>query len=146
MHWDTRPGLYVAEILLVAVFCIIIYILLFGLLGIESFLLWLYWFVVVIAVGLAGWRIIGKWWAGLLVAAGLIVIGSFRYSSIGYWNLAMETLAIIIISVIVALAIGIPTGILMARNDRIESLLKPQLDAMQTMPSFVYLIPVLMFL
>jgi glycine betaine/proline transport system permease protein len=131
-------------ILLTATLVIITYISLFGLLGIESFLLWIAWFVVVILVGFAAWRIIGKWWAGLLVAAGLIIIGSFRFKSVGYWDLAMETMAIIIISVIIALAIGIPTGILMARNDRIESIFKPQLDAMQTMPSFVYLVPVLL--
>lgn len=123
---------------------IILYILLFGLLGIEQFLLWLYWFVVVTLVGYAAWRIMGKWWAGLLVAAGLVIIGSFSYGSIGYWDLAMKTMAIIIISVIIALAIGIPTGILMARNDRIEAIIKPILDAMQTMPSFVYLIPVIL--
>jgi glycine betaine/proline transport system permease protein len=56
----------------------------------------------------------------------------------------MMTLAIVIASVILSLAIGIPTGIFMARSDRFEAIIKPQLDAMQTMPSFVYLIPALM--
>jgi glycine betaine/proline transport system permease protein len=69
----------------------------------------------------------------------LVLIGSF-----GYWDLAMMTLAIIFASVIISLALGIPTGILMARSNILQSILKPLLDAMQTMPSFVYLIPALM--
>ncbi|MBA7477731.1 Glycine betaine/choline transport system permease protein OusW [subsurface metagenome] len=109
------------------------------LLGIERFLLWLPWFVLVLAVGIIAWRVMHRWWAGLLMASFLVLIGSF-----GYWDLAMMTLAIVIASVILSLAIGIPTGIFMARSDRFQSILKPQLDAMQTMPSFVYLIPALM--
>ena len=57
----------------------------------------------------------------------------------------MMTLAIIFAAVIISLAIGIPTGILMASNDKFARVLRPLLDAMQTMPSFVYLIPALMF-
>jgi len=131
-------------ILLVVALVIITYSTLFGLLGIERFLLWLPWFLVVIAVGYTAWRVIHKWGAGLLVEIGLILIGSFRFGSIGYWDLAMGTLAIIATSVLISLVIGIPIGIFMARSDRIESFLRPQLDAMQTMPSFVYLIPVMM--
>ena len=112
---------------------------LFVLLNIEKSLLWLPWLVVVAAVGLVAWRVIGRWWAGLLLAAMLVLIGSF-----GYWDLAMMTLAIIIVAVIISLALGIPTGIIMARSNRVESIFKPILDAMQTMPSFVYLIPALM--
>ena len=112
---------------------------LFVLLNIEKSLLWVPWLVVVAAVGLVAWRVIGRWWAGLLLAAMLVLIGSF-----GYWDLAMMTLAIIIVAVIISLALGIPTGIIMARSNRVESIFKPILDAMQTMPSFVYLIPALM--
>ncbi|MBA7704179.1 Glycine betaine transport system permease protein OpuAB [subsurface metagenome] len=112
---------------------------LFGLLNIEKSLLWLPWLVVVAAVGLVAWRVIGRWWAGLLLAGMLVLIGSF-----GYWDLAMMTLAIIIVAVIISLALGIPAGIIMARSNRVESIFKPILDAMQTMPSFVYLIPALM--
>jgi glycine betaine/proline transport system permease protein len=109
------------------------------LLHIESFLLWLPWFVVILLVGITAWRVMRLWWAGLILAAFLVLIGSF-----GYWDLAMMTLAIVIAAVIISLAVGIPTGILMARNDRVESILRPVLDAMQTMPSFVYLVPALM--
>jgi len=107
--------------------------------GIEDFLLWLPWIVIVLLVGLVAWRIMRRWWAGLLMAAFLVLIGSF-----GLWDFAMMTLAIMITAVIISLVIGIPTGILMARSNFVESILKPILDAMQTMPSFVYLVPVMM--
>ena len=109
------------------------------LLLIEKFLLWLPWFVVIILVGVAAWRAIRHWAAGPIMAGFLLLIGSF-----GYWDLAMMTLAIIIAAVIISFMVGIPTGILMARNDHVERILRPVLDAMQTMPSFVYLIPALM--
>jgi glycine betaine/proline transport system permease protein len=106
---------------------------------IERFLLWVPWFVIILAVMALGWWAVKRWWAGLVFGAFLLIIGSF-----GYWDLAMQTLAIIITAVFISLIIGIPTGILMARSNFAESLLKPVLDFMQTMPSFVYLIPALM--
>ncbi len=114
--------------------------ILFILLYIERFLLWLPWIVIIVLVGVVAWRVMRLWWAGLVMAALLVLIGSF-----GYWDLAMMTVAIITASVVISLVLGIPTGILMARSNLVESLLKPLLDAMQTMPSFVYLIPALMF-
>jgi len=109
------------------------------LVNIERFLLWLPWFVVVLFVGLIAWRTIRLWWAGPLLAGFLLLVGSF-----GYWDLAMMTLAIVIASVIISLSLGIPIGIIMARSNIFESILRPVLDAMQTMPSFVYLVPALM--
>jgi len=76
---------------------------------------------------------------GLVMAAFLVLIGTF-----GYWDMAMMTLAIVTSAVLISLVAGIPTGILMAWSDWVESLVRPVLDAMQTMPSFVYLIPALM--
>lgn len=141
--WRTTHRLRLV-IIISASLTAITFSILFGLLGIESFLLLLPWWLVVLAVGYIAWRVIRKWWAGPAVAISLIIIGCFRYGDIGYWDLAMQTLAIIITSVIISLIIGIPTGILMSRSERIESLIKPVLDAMQTMPSFVYLVPVMM--
>lgn len=113
---------------------------LYVLVNLERFFLWLPWFVVVGLVGAAAWWSIRRWWGIVLLAGSLIVIGSF-----GYWEQAMQTLSIIVVAVIISLAVGIPTGILMARSDRVESIIRPVLDAMQTMPSFVYLVPALMF-
>ena len=58
----------------------------------------------------------------------------------------MRTLAIILVCTIIALMIGIPTGIWMSRSDRVQAIITPVLDVMQTMPIFVYLIPVVMLL
>lgn len=58
----------------------------------------------------------------------------------------MRTIAMILVCTLVAIAVGIPLGILMARSDRVQSSMNPLLDVMQTMPSFVYLIPVVMLL
>ena len=71
---------------------------------------------------------------GCFVAIGLM----------GVWFDSMTTLAIILTCVIFCSLLGIPLGILAARNDRFEAVLKPILDLMQTIPSFVYLIPVVM--
>ncbi|MCK5576719.1 MAG: ABC transporter permease subunit [Dehalococcoidales bacterium] len=127
-----------------AILAFILFGFLFGLLGVERLLLLLPWFIIVLLIGFAAWRAMRRWWAGILVAASMVLIGSFRYGDVGYWDLCMETLALMVTSVMIALAIGIPTGILMSRSDRMESIIKPQLDAMQTMPSFVYLVPAMM--
>lgn len=106
---------------------------------VEKFWLWLPWPVLVIGTGLLAWRVMGKWWSGLLMAAMLFFMGT-----LGYWELSMRTLSLVTSAVIVSLAIGIPLGIMMASSNTFESVIKPLLDGMQTMPSFVYLIPALM--
>ncbi len=115
------------------------HILLVVLLYIERFFLWLPWWVAIVLVGVASWWIMRSWWMGIIMAGLLVLIGSF-----GYWELAMMTLGLTTAAVVVSLAIGIPVGIAMAKSDLIESIIRPILDAMQTMPSFVYLIPALM--
>ena len=79
-----------------------------------------------------------------------IVIGSvLSFLAIGYfgmWKDTMSTLAIISVSTIVCISVGIPLGILMARSDRAQAIVTPILDIMQTIPAFVYLIPVVMLL
>jgi glycine betaine/proline transport system permease protein len=106
---------------------------------IERFFLWIPWFVLIALVGILAWRLTGRWWNGLLMAAMLFFIGT-----LGLWKLSMMTLALVAAAVIISLAIGVPLGIAMATSNLFESILKPLLDGMQTMPSFVYLIPALM--
>jgi glycine betaine/proline transport system permease protein len=106
---------------------------------IEFVLLWLPWPVVLILIGAAAWRSMGRWWHGLIMAGLIFLVGVF-----GYWDDSMRTLAVVIASVVVSLFIGFPAGIIMARSDRFRAVLQPVLDAMQTMPSFVYLIPAMM--
>ena len=109
------------------------------LLIIEKLLLWVPWPVVLIIIGIAAWRSMGKIRHGVLMAGLIFMIGVF-----GYWDDSMRTLAIVIASVAVSLIIGFPIGVFMARSDRVQAILQPFLDAMQTMPSFVYLIPAMM--
>ena len=106
--------------------------------GVEWFLNVIPWWLLVIALFIAGWRLynVGR---GFVLAAMLFVIGLF-----GLWELMTYTLAIVIISVLITVIIGLPLGILMAKSQRLKKILMPILDAMQTMPSFVYLIPAIM--
>ena len=81
------------------------------------------------------WKIV----AGTIVT--LLLIGFFDM-----WDDTMKTISMILVCTVLSIAIGIPIGILMARSDRVQSAINPVLDVMQTMPSFVYLIPVVMLL
>ncbi|WMW21796.1 proline/glycine betaine ABC transporter permease [Methanolobus mangrovi] len=80
----------------------------------------------------------------LKLAAGA-AIGFLLIENMDLWKLSMETIALVLSSGLVALLIGIPTGILAAKNETVFHVVKPALDFMQTMPSFVYLIPAVIF-
>jgi len=107
--------------------------------GIESLLLWCPWWVVILAFGLLAWKV-ARWRIAIFVILGFYFIGT-----LGVWDRAMETLALIATAVLISVAFAIPVGIWAARSDTVEKTLRPILDAMQTMPSFVYLIPAIMF-
>ena len=77
--------------------------------------------------------------------AGLTALGLLLIWDLQLWSLAMLTLALVLVSTIVALAISIPLGIAAAGSDALNAALRPILDFMQTMPSFVYLIPAVIF-
>jgi len=77
--------------------------------------------------------------------AALTAIGLILVWDLNLWNLSMLTLALVLVSTIVALVLSIPLGIAAARSDILNSALRPILDFMQTMPSFVYLIPAVIF-
>lgn len=109
------------------------------LLQVEAVLRALPWWLVIGGVGAVAWLLLRRWASALALMALMYMIGMF-----GLWALAMETMAIIITSVVLALVLGIPVGILMAESDRVRAALTPILDAMQTLPSFVYLIPAMM--
>ena len=86
-----------------------------------------------IAFLMAGWRI------ALFTAVGLVFI-----ISLGLWEDAMLTLALVLASAVTALAIAIPIGIIAAKSRGVETVMTPVLDTMQTMPAFVYLVPVVL--
>ncbi|WP_238456662.1 ABC transporter permease [Desulfotruncus arcticus] len=106
---------------------------------VEKFLLWLPWWLIIIVVFLAGWRRL-SFYSGLAFALMLVCVGAF-----GYWELMIYTLAIVLASVVISLIVGIPIGILMAYSPFAQTVVKPILDFMQTMPSMVYLIPAMIF-
>lgn len=87
---------------------------------------------------LALWRV--SWTFAIFTIAGLALI-----IHMGLWNGTMETLSLVLASTVIAVVLGIPLGIAMARNDTVASIIRPVLDLMQTMPAFVYLIPAAMF-
>ncbi|WP_378948595.1 ABC transporter permease [Paracoccus sp. R86501] len=106
---------------------------------IENILINSPWVVVLAGLALMIWALSRspKIVAGTIIA--LLLIGYF-----GMWEDTMRTIAMVAVCTMIAVAIGIPTGILMARSDRANQIVTPILDMMQTMPSFVYLIPVVM--
>ncbi|GAB6431505.1 proline/glycine betaine ABC transporter permease [Bacillus luti] len=73
------------------------------------------------------------------------LIGLLFILNINYWEQTMQTLALVLTSVIISVIVGIPIGILASQNERFSKFLKPTLDFMQTMPAFVYLIPAITF-
>ncbi|MDT8443852.1 MAG: proline/glycine betaine ABC transporter permease [Desulfuromonadales bacterium] len=95
-------------------------------------------FVIILLFAVAAWRYVGKRMTLFTVLSFLLV------GYLGLWEETMTTLAMVICSVVFCAIVGIPLGILAGRSDRFEMLLRPFLDAMQTTPAFVYLIPVVM--
>lgn len=99
------------------------------------------WPIVVLVVALIAWFASRRWSIVLGSVVTLLLIGYFDM-----WDDTMRTISMILVCTVLAIIIGIPIGILMSRSDRVQSIVNPVLDVMQTMPSFVYLIPVVMLL
>lgn len=99
------------------------------------------WPLVILAIAALAWLASrsAKITAGTIVT--LLLIGLFDM-----WESTMQTVSMIFVCTVIAIVVGIPIGILMARSERVQSFMNPILDVMQTMPSFVYLIPVVMLL
>lgn len=84
------------------------------------------------------------WQVASIRTAFFVAAALFAIAAIGTWPEAMTTLSIVLTSVIFCCATGIPVGILAAQNDSFERILRPILDFLQTIPSFVYLVPIVM--
>ena len=97
------------------------------------------WWVVLIAIAAITWHASKNW--KLVVG---LVVAMFAIGMLGLWDKAMQTLALMIVATSLSVLIGIPVGIAMAMSNRLRAIMLPILDTMQTMPSFVYLIPALM--
>ncbi|MBI1261481.1 MAG: ABC transporter permease subunit [Rhizobiales bacterium] len=107
--------------------------------ALESGLTALPWWLIILAVAAAAFHATRRLVLPLSLSALLFLIGA-----VGLWDMALQTLALMIICVIFSVLIGLPMGIAMATHDRLRMVMRPVLDAMQTLPSFVYLIPALM--
>jgi len=106
--------------------------------GFESFLQWLPVWVFLLTLIVLAWRI-GSRRIALGAGASFLFIGF-----LGLWNAAMTTVAMVATSVLFCVIVGIPLGIAAANSDAVSRMLRPALDAMQTTPTFVYLVPIVM--
>ena len=110
----------------------------FALDPLRDLLLGLPWWMIVGGTGLLAWRLSRRAGLGVFCGACIWAIGL-----LGTWDLAMDTLSQVLVAVVLSIAIAIPLGVASARSDGFQQALKPLLDAMQTMPAFVYLVPVI---
>ena len=101
-------------------------------------LLWLPPVILVLAIALIGWRIQKSWKLALGIVLGLLFI-----INQGLWKETIETLVLVISAAFMSMLIGVPIGIWLAHRPKLYTYVQPILDLMQTMPTFVYLIPVL---
>lgn len=107
----------------------------------EKFLLGAPWWAIILVITALAFSATRSWKLCLGVVISFSLIGYF-----GMWDNTMRTMSIILVCTFISIALGIPIGIAMARSDRVRSIVTPILDVMQTMPAFVYLIPVVMLL
>jgi glycine betaine/proline transport system permease protein len=115
--------------------------LLYFLVWFEKLLLNTPWFIILALLLVITHYFSRSWKLNFLVVISFLLIGY-----LGMWDNTMRTLSITTVATFLSIALGVPIGILMSRSDRVQSVAIPLLDIMQTMPAFVYLIPVVMLL
>ena len=111
------------------------------LLAMETIMTHTPWFIILAVLTFTAWRVSRRISSTLLSLLLFSVIGIF-----GLWEDTMKTLSIILVATLVCISIGIPIGTLMHGSRTCERMLSPVLDIMQTIPTFVYLIPIIMLL
>ncbi len=109
------------------------------LVSLEDMMLWFTWPASIAAIALLSWLLVSLRMA-LFSAGSLLLLASF-----GLWGSTVETMSLIIVTVTLSIAIAVPLGVWASQSDRLDTVLRPLLDAMQTMPSFVYLVPAIAF-
>ena len=113
--------------------------LLYVLVKIEQTLRSTPWWLMIVAVAGVTYHASRKLSLSIALVVAMLVIGS-----LGLWELAMQTLALMLVATALAVMIGVPIGIILSSSKNLRRVVLPLLDAMQTLPSFVYLIPALM--
>jgi glycine betaine/proline transport system permease protein len=111
----------------------------YALVYIEKGLKWLPWPAVVLGLALISFAV-GRWALLAFTPVALLFIGFM-----GLWENTIDTIALMVVAVVLSVAIGFPLGVLGARSQAVDNLMRPILDGMQTMPSFVYLLPGILF-
>lgn len=106
--------------------------------GLVNLLLWMPPIVVVVLIAALAWALRRSW--GLVIG---VILGLLFIINQGLWKETVETLVLVVAAAACSMAIGVPVGIWAAHNARVYQVLRPVLDLMQTLPTFVYLIPVL---
>jgi len=94
------------------------------------------WWALVAAVAGLGWWLAGERLALLVVVAGVTI------GLLGVWEQTMDTLSQVLVATVLALVIAVPLGVVTSRSDQVARILRPALDTLQTLPAFVYLVPV----
>ena len=111
----------------------------YALVNIERALKWTPWPVVVVGLSFLSFAV-GRWRLLLFTSLALLFVGFM-----GLWENTMDTVALMIVAVAIAVSVGLPLGVLGSRSRIADNLMRPILDGMQTMPSFVYLLPGILF-
>jgi glycine betaine/proline transport system permease protein len=113
------------------------WLVLYALNPLRSLFTELPWWMICGGAALIAWQVSKRIGLAVLSFVCLMAIGV-----LGMWDIAMDTLSQVVVGVVASILIAIPVGVWSARNDRVQRALRPILDAMQTMPQFVYLVPV----
>ncbi len=111
----------------------------YALLYIENVLKWIPWPAIVVGLALLSFAV-GRWSMLIFTSLALLFFGFM-----GLWENTIDTVALMVVAVAIAVAVGLPLGVVAARNQLADNIMRPILDAMQTMPSFVYLLPGILF-
>lgn len=106
---------------------------------IENTLKWIPWPAIVVGMALLSFAV-GRW--SLMI---FISFATLYFGFMGLWENTIDTVALMVVAVVISVAVGLPLGVIAARNQLIDNISRPILDAMQTMPSFVYLLPGILF-
>ena len=106
---------------------------------IEGFLKWIPWPAFILGLALLSYKV-GRWSLLIFTTAAMLFMGFMDL-----WENTIDTVALMVVAVAVAVSIGFPLGVLGARNRVADNIMRPILDGMQTMPSFVYLLPGILF-
>lgn len=129
--WLTRNGDWLFEGIKTAIQYALRYI--------EETLKWIPWPAIVVALALLSYAV-GRWPMALFTTFAMLFFGFM-----GLWENTIDTVALMVVSVAIAVAAGLPLGVIGARSQLADNIMRPILDAMQTMPSFVYLLPGILF-